>query len=391
MNFEPLRHFMDKLTGWRIPGNSIIVSIDGKEVFKYQSGYENLERGIRMNEGKLFNIFSCSKPITVVAAMQLYEKGLFLLDDPLCEYLPEYEDMYVSDGNGSVRRAKNPITLRHLFTMTAGFNYDLSANAFDVARRLTDGKMNTRTVIRCLAKEPLSFEPGERWQYSLCHDVLAAAVEEISGKKFRDYVSENIFKPLGMNDSYYHYNGPEEKIAELYRYDEGGEDDPVKQQASGFSRDGGQIVNVGKGVRYILGSEYDSGGAGITTSLEDYSKFAVAMSLGGRGKNGEKILSESTIDLIRTNQLSASQLADFNWPQLSGYGYGLGVRTMIDPNAAYGLGNIGEFGWGGAAGATLLVDPEIKLSVAYAHHMLNQQESYYQPRLRDAVYQSIRG
>ena len=91
MNFEALKNFMDRLTSWRIPGNSISVCLDGKEVFNYQSGYENYEKKIPMTKGKLFNVFSCSKPVTVVAALQLYEKGFFLLDDPLYDFIPEYK------------------------------------------------------------------------------------------------------------------------------------------------------------------------------------------------------------------------------------------------------------------------------------------------------------
>ena len=136
------------------------------------------------------------------------------------------------------------------------------------------------------------------------------------------------------------------------------------------------------------GPAYDNGGGGITTTINDYSKFCVALANGGVGATGEKILSAGTIDLLRTNQLNSEQIKTFTWPQLKGYGYGLGVRTLID-KAAGTTGNVGEFGWGGAAGATVLVDPELKLSVFYAHHMLNPQEDYYQPRLRNVVYSCI--
>ena len=102
MNFEALKNFMDRLSSWRIPGNSISVCVGGKEVFSYQSGYENYENKTPMTPGKLFNIFSCSKPITVTAALQLYEKGFFLLDDPLYDFIPEYKDMYIKNADGSI-------------------------------------------------------------------------------------------------------------------------------------------------------------------------------------------------------------------------------------------------------------------------------------------------
>ncbi len=386
MNFELMKDFMDRLTAWRIPGNSISVRIDNKEVFSYQSGYENLEKQVKMSEDKLFNIYSCSKPLTVSAALQLYEKGYFLLDTPLYDFIPEYREICVKDEHGNIEKAKNPITMRHLFTMTAGLSYNSCTSAFEKARKLTDGKMNTLTVAKCVAEDPLSFQPGERWQYSLCHDILAAAVEAISGKKFRDYVKENIFDVLGMKETYYHNEEVIDRVAEQYKFENSAETDIVKLQSSANVTEGGRIVNVGKRVSHVYGSEYDSGGAGITTSVSDYSKFVSALANGGIGENGGQILSRGTIELLRTNQLTEEQRVNFTWQQLKGYGYGLGVRTLIDRAKSGTCGSIGEFGWGGAAGATVLVDPDLHLSMFYAHHMLNPQEEYYQPRLRNVLY-----
>ena len=286
-------------------------------------------------------------------------------------------------------RAKNPITLRHLFTMTSGLKYNTETQAFEKARQLTEGKMDTLTVVKCIASDPLSFEPGDKWQYSLSHDVLAGVVEVISGKKFRDYVSESIFEPLGMCNSYYHNELVRDKMAEQYRFENSTETDLVKLQSMNENKTDGRIVNVGKDVNHTFGVEYDSGGAGITTSVEDYSKFASALANWGIGANGERILAKSTVELMRTNQLNDEQLKSFKWSQLKGYGYGLGVRTLIDKAASGSTGNLKEFGWGGAAGATVLVDPNIGLSVFYTHHMLNPHEEYYQPRLRNVVYTCI--
>ena len=390
MNFKYLKDFMDRLTSWRIPGNSISVCLDGKEVFNYQSGYENYEEKIPMSPDKLFNIFSCSKPVTVTAALQLYERGFFLLDDPLYDFIPEYRHMYIKNADGSLTEAKNPITLRHLFTMQSGLGYDFTAPCYKKARELTDCKMNTLDVIKCLAEEHIMFEPGTHWQYGMSHDILGAVVEVIAGKKFRDYVKENIFEPLGMENSYYHNESVIDRVAQMYNYVNSAETDIVTMQKSASNDIDGKIVNVGKSVSHVLGSEYDSGGAGITTSVEDYSKFATALACGGVGANGEKIISSGTIDLLRTNQLGDMQIKDYNWPQVAGYGYGLGVRTLVDVAKSGSPGNVGEFGWGGAAGATLIVDPALKLSVFYTHHMLNPQETYYQPRLRNVVYSCVR-
>ena len=391
MNFSYMKEFMDRLTDWRIPGNSISVCVDNKEVFSYQSGYADVDNKIPMTQDKLLNIYSCSKVATVTAAIQLFEKGYFLLSDPLYDFIPEYKEMYINNENGDAVKAKNPITLRHLFTMTSGFDYNNENIYMEKARKITDGKMDTMTVIKCLAEKPLSFEPGSRWCYGMSHDVLAAVVEVVSGKKFSDYVKENIFDPLDMKESFYHNENIRERMAEQYRYVNADEADLVKLQTSADNKKAGYTIHEDKSVSFVFGSEYDSGGAGITTSVSDYSKFVSALANGGVGMNGEQIISKGTIDLMRTNQLDERQLNDFNWIQVAGYGYGLGVRTLIDKAKSGSNGNLGEFGWGGAAGATVLVDPDLKLSMFYAHHMLNPQEEYYQPRLRNVLYSCING
>lgn len=384
MNFSYMKDFMDRLTGWRIPGNSISVYVDNKEVFNYSSGYADVENKIPMSADKLLNIYSCSKPATVIGALQLYEKGYFLLDDPVYDFIPEFKDLHIQSEDGVVK-AKNVMTMRHLFTMTSGITYNRSTEGFKKAAELTEGKMNTLTLAKCIASDPLAFEPGESWRYGLSHDVLGAVIEVISGKKFRDYMCENVFEPLGMKETCYHNDDVLDKMAEQYRFVVEDESDIVKLQSAGSKSLGGTLVNVGK-ARGDQASEYDSGGSGVVTSVNEYAKFVAALANGGVGPNGERILAESSIRLLRENQLNDVQLEQFNWPQLKGYGYGLGVRTLIDKAASGSTGSIGEFGWGGAAGATVLADLDNRVSMFYSHHMLNPQEDYYQPRIRNVLY-----
>ena len=133
MDFSLMKTFLDRLTAWRIPGNSISVCVENKEVFSYQSGYENVEEKKKMPKDILFNIYSCSKPVTVTAALQLYERGYFLLDDPLYDFIPAYKHMYIKDANGNAEEVQKTITLRHLFTMTSGIQYDKKAPSFEGA------------------------------------------------------------------------------------------------------------------------------------------------------------------------------------------------------------------------------------------------------------------
>lgn len=384
MNFEYMKNFMNSLTEWIIPGNSVVIYKDGKKVFEYSSGYSDLEKRIKKTGEEQLYIYSCSKVATVTAALQLYEQGKFLLSDPLYEYLPEFKKMYVKDGD-RIKAAENPITIRDLFTMTAGLSYATNTPAFEKARKLTDGKMDTRTVIKCLAEEPLLFEPGARWNYSLCHDVLAVLAEVVSGMRFSEYMKKNIFEPLDMNNSYYH--APNDVIiSPQYIYEIQDTKNIVELQQKEHTSG---VVKRAYGNELVFGENYDSGGAGIITTVDDYAKFAAALANSGTGLNNNRILSSATVKLMKTNQLNEAQRKTMNWRRLRGYGYGLGVRTLIDKAESGSNSSIGEIGWGGAAGATIIADTEEKVALFYAHHMLNPQEEYYQPRLRNVLYSCL--
>lgn len=384
MNFEYMKNFMDSLTEWIIPGNSVVIYKDGKKVFEYSSGYSDLEKKIKKTGEEQLYIYSCSKVATVTAALQLYEQGKFLLSDPLYEYLPEFKKMYVKDGD-RIKAAENPITIRDLFTMTAGLSYATNTPAFEKARKLTDGKMDTRTVIKCIAEEPLLFEPGARWNYSLCHDVLAVLAEVVSGMRFSEYMKKHIFEPLDMNNSYYH--APNDVIiSPQYIYEIQDTKNIVELQQKEHTTG---VVKRAYGNELVFGENYDSGGAGIITTVDDYAKFAAALANSGTGLNNNRILSSATVKLMKTNQLNEAQRKTMNWRRLRGYGYGLGVRTLIDKAESGSNSSIGEIGWGGAAGATIIADTEEKVALCYAHHMLNPQEEYYQPRLRNVLYSCL--
>lgn len=384
MNFEYMKNFMDSLTEWIIPGNSVVIYKDGKKVFEYSSGYSDLEKKIKKTGEEQLYIYSCSKVATVTAALQLYEQGKFLLSNPLYEYLPEFKKMYVKDGD-RIKAAENPITIRDLFTMTAGLSYATNTPAFEKARKLTDGKMDTRTVIKCIAEEPLLFEPGARWNYSLCHDVLAVLAEVVSGMRFSEYMKKHIFEPLDMNNSYYH--APNDVIiSPQYIYEIQDTKNIVELQQKEHTSG---VVKRAYGNELVFGENYDSGGAGIITTVDDYAKFAAALANSGTGLNNNRILSSATVKLMKTNQLNEAQRKTMNWRRLRGYGYGLGVRTLIDKAESGSNSSIGEIGWGGAAGATIIADTEEKVALFYAHHMLNPQEEYYQPRLRNVLYSCL--
>jgi len=378
MNIKPLQSLLDDITQWRIPGCDCAVFHKNQTVFRYSAGYADVKTKTPISSENLFNLYSASKVITCTAALQLFEQGKFLLNDPLSDYLPEFKELWIRTKieNGTTRlvKAKNSIRIRDLFTMSAGLTYDLNTKSIEEVKHQTQNRCPTREIMKAIAKEPILFEPGTQWNYSLCHDVLGGLIEVVSGKRFGDYLAENLFTPLGMKDTGFcltEENLP--RMATQYRFEE------EKNVAVEIP-----ITNT-----YKLGSEYESGGAGLISSVDDYIKFANAMCHGGKAPNGERILSAKTIDLMRMNFLDERSMNNFNWVQMSGYGYGLGVRTLIDPVKGGSLSPIGEFGWGGAAGAYVLIDPENELALFYAQHLLNNQEPFVHPRIRNTMYASL--
>lgn len=378
MSFKELEAFMDYIAKWRIPGADCAVYYKNESVFRYSAGYADVKSKKPITPDNLYYLYSASKVITCAAALQLFEKGKFLLTDPVWEYLPEFKAMYVQKRmeNGEIQlvKANKSITVRDLFTMSAGLTYNLVTPSIQAVMKKTDNKCPTREIIKAIANEPLMFEPGTHWNYSLCHDVLGGLIEVISGKVFSEYLEENIFEPLEMKDTgFYPDDKKIRRMAAQYRFDD--------------------VANIAAEIpltnEFRFGSGYESGGAGLISSVDDYIRFANALCNKGKFKNGERILSERTIDLMRTNHLDETSLKDFNWIQMSGYGYGLGVRTMIDRAKGGSLSPIGEFGWGGAAGAYVMIDPDNKVSVFYAQHMLNNQEPYVHPRIRNIVYKCL--
>ncbi|MBE7036645.1 MAG: beta-lactamase family protein [Ruminococcaceae bacterium] len=371
MNFNALTALLDRLPQEAgIPGADCVVYHHRKEVYRHQSGYSDIAAKKPVETDVLYNVYSASKLVTCVAALKLYEQGYFLLTDPLYEYIPEFKTMKIKE-NGFVSQAKNDIVIRDLFTMTAGFSYDIKSPSLLAVKKETEQRCPTLEVVRALAKEPLLFEPGSRWYYSLCHDVLGGLVEVVSGKTLEEYCRENIFEPLHMNDtSYFMDEDKEKRLAPMYLFNE------EKEVAEPISNH-----NI-----FRFGSEYASGGAGIVSSVSDFIKLADCLCAGGKTITGEHILGGNTIDLMRKNHLHSDGIREFGWNHMPGYGYGLGVRTMVDPVAGGSNGPVGEFGWGGAAGAYVLIDPDNELAVCYAQHMLTSKEEYIHRRIRNTVY-----
>ena len=352
--FEKLKRFCDSFLEMGVPGFDLVIYKDGECILRHMNGYSDLENKIKIDGKEKYNIYSCSKVITCTAALQLFEKGMFSLEDKLSDYMPEFKNMTVKTDDG-VKKAENSILIKHLFEMSAGFSYDVFSTELKKAISETKGKCPTREVMKYLAKEPLLFEPGDRWEYSLCHDVLAAFVEVVSGEKFETYVKKNIFDVIGMNNSTFMMMDEEiESVSPQYRFEDG------------------KAVNIGKPIyNYKLGSEYASGGAGGISTVDDYIMFL-------EGLRTYKLLKPETVSMMIRDRLTDEQKKTF-WPKET-HGYGLGVRCPKGDKRYI------DFGWGGAAGAYLAIDIENAISIYFATHLLSSPVQ----GIRSMLYRFVR-
>ncbi len=384
-----LHHFV---ADYHTPGVDCMVYQDHQLLFRHYEGMADLENARVMTGNELYLIFSMTKMLTCTAALQLLEKGAYSLDDPISKYLPEFERMKLAthefDVEESVRittgqsagenfvteadlYAANPITVRHLFAMSGGFDYDIHAKYIKEA--VANGKTSTRELVGVLAETGLGFEPGTRFRYSLCHDVLGGLIEVWSGMKLGQYMEKHIFAPLGMANTSFGIPNDEEllsRMAALYTFGTDGlpERTPLV-------------------CRYNLSDAYESGGAGLTSCTEDYATFLDALACGGIGKNDTRILSPELVCLMGADYMTGRQIDDFHKLR-QGYGYGLGVRVHTDSAASGSLSPLGEFGWDGAAGAFSMVDPVNNISLVYFQHVHNWDVKI-QTEIINALYNDI--
>ena len=356
ITFKDVEEFMQKVCDdpvSHVPGMDLFVYHKHKPVYRHLCGYSDLENKIPVKGNELYYLYSCTKVVTCVAALTLYEKGTFLLSDPVYEYIPEWKDVKYRDENGNLHSVETPVTVGQLFTMTGGLNYNLQADCIKEVYKNTGGRCPTLEIAKAFAKEPLEFQPGECWNYGFGHDILAALIEVWSGKKYSEYVKESIFEPLGMNNSFYHMTGEiKSRMAQEYTQAEG----------DYTSR------NIKFRNEYVLGSEYESGGAGLISCTEDLMKFL-------EGVSSHKVLSKATFDLMATPRLNEKQRRIYKtWRGKSDYNYGLGVRVRTAFNGNFEtLAALGEFGWDGAAGSYLSIIPKDELSIVYVQHQRMQQ------------------
>ena len=344
-----LKSFVDS---GQIAGVSALVFEKDKEVYFNAFGYSDREAKIPMDRNTIVRIYSMTKPITGVALMTLYEKGAFQLDDPLSKYAPEFADMKVykgvdASGNLILEPAKRPITIRDITRHTAGFAVGTELPGLKELVQKTD-PMNFNNTLSEMAKKlaslPLQFQPGDQWAYGSSVDVQAYLVERLSDKPFDQYIQETILKPLGMTNTRYMVpEGDRKRFAVQYRAGDDGKLSPVPDGQNAFN---------------VKDWPLKPGGFGLTSTVDDYQKFArMLVNKGTLGK--VTILKPETVKLMATNQLSDTISRRMWLPSKGQVGFGIDFAVRLRPPASKEENNgvVGEFFWDGAASTLFWVDP----------------------------------
>lgn len=383
--FTDLDKFLTEHVKTGPAGCGVAVSKDGEILHENYFGYADIEKNIPITAESIYRQYSCTKVVVCTAAMMLYERGKFLLNDPIYEYFPEWKNTMVADelpdGTYNIRPVKRPIQVKDCFSMAMGIGYggnDYTHRMMNEVRAelaKTVGDYTLRQDIYAMSKVPVRFDPGSRWLYGFGHELVAGMIEATSGMKVSEFIQKEILDPLGMDHTGYHFFGDmREKLVTAYDINEDGTRTPAKR--------------VMFDERFEPDAKYEAGGAGLFSSVADYIKFATMLACGGTYK-GERIIGRKTIDLMRDNHLNEVQMKDFTNSYLDGYGYGLGVRTLVN-RGRVSNSSIGEFGWTGAMGTYVAIDPSEKAAVVYMHNSNPNMEEYTHHRVRNIAFGALK-
>ena len=378
----------------KIMGCQVAVARHGHLAYQKSFGSMDLERNKPMADDAIFRIYSMTKPITSVALMTLYEKGYFQLNDPISRYVPSWKNhrVWVSgEGEEMVTEApKRPVSFRDVLSHTGGFTYGgglpgvgIQHPVDKIYRELKIRSSGTADTMEGfldkLAQVPLLYQPGERWMYSLSTDICGALVEIISGKPFAEYLQDEIFGPLGMNDTSFfvapdkidrfcanYQRGPDKKLKLI--------DDPA---TSDFTKD----------------PAFKSGGGGLTGTIADYMKFCEMLRRGGE-LDGHRVIGPRTLAMMHMNHLAGGKdltqmaIGSFSETSNEGVGFGLGFASTMDEVSTGSLG-AGDYYWGGAASTIFLVDPKEDLTMVFMTQLMPSGTFNFRGQLKSLIYSAI--
>ncbi len=384
-------HFARYVDDGRLPGWLVMVSRYGKVAHLSSYGHRDVEAGLPVETDTLWRIFSMTKPITSVAAMILYEEGVFELTDPVSAFVPAFGDVRVYRAGPShaptTEPATEPVRIWHLLTHTAGLTYGFHhAHPVDAIYRSAGFEWSSPRGLdlagccEAWASIPLLFQPGSEWNYSVATDVLGRVVEVAAGKPLDQFLTERIFAPLGMDDTaFWAGERDAERLAALY---------------SAETTSGRMIRNDRMGRGALREPDHLAGGSGLVSSARDYHLFT--QMLLGRGQlDGQRLLGDRTVAYMTRNHLPGGADLEtygrrlFAETTFTGVGFGLGFSVLDDPVANRVLSSAGEFAWGGAASTAFWVDPTEQLSVTFFTQLMPSSTHPIRPRLKQLVYQAL--
>lgn len=369
-----------------VSGVSCMVLQHGVKQCYYESGYRDLEHQVKMTRDTIFRLYSMSKPVTAAAVMLLLEEGRIDLMDSVSDYLPSFKNQYVIE-QGVIVPVSQPMTIQHLLNMTSGLVYPGEGSPAEtrcdrlvgeiVEKLLTDRALTTMEVAGRLGKLPLAFVPGTSWQYGFSADVLGAVVEAVAGMRFGEFLEKRIFGPLGMTDTAFYVPAEKQaRLAKVYR----GEGNVLEEETG---------CNLGVQNKMELPPAFESGGAGLCSTIDDYAAFT-QMLLGGGCYRGVRILSPKTVEYMTTAHVTPAQQKGVDgWLSLAGYTYGNLMRVMTDPGAAAGMGSMGEYGWDGWLGTYMMNDPANDLTLLIMQQLTDSGTTAYTRRIRNALFAAL--
>lgn len=369
-----------------VSGVTCMVLQNGREQCYYEAGYRDAANHLPMTRDTIFRLYSMSKPITSAAVMMLLEEGKIDLLDPVSKYLPSFANQCVMQ-NGAITPVTRPITIQNLLNMTSGLVYlgennpaEVRSGALfeEIIERLdSSNPLSTLEIMDRLGKIPLAFQPGEKWQYGISADVLGAVVEVVSGMRFGEFLAKRIFEPLDMKDTAFYV--PEEKQNRLAKvYDE----TPDGLQET-------DTCHLGIQNHMAKNPAYESGGAGLVSTIDDYAAFT-QMLLHNGSFRGISLLSEKTVDFMTKAHLTPGQQYYVDqWESLPGFTYANLLRILVDPGAAVSMGSLGEYGWDGWLGTYMMNDPADKLTLLIMQQKTNSGTTSYTRRIRNVVFSAL--
>lgn len=384
------RHLHRYVDDEQLPGTQVLVSRAGKVAYVDRYGQRDCERDLPVDADTIYRIYSMTKPITSIAAMQLHEQGLFQLKDPISRWLPSFSETRVfASGNATLYETREPereITVHDLLTHMSGLTYDFHMAGFvdEIYRKNGfNWGMPGDLAESCekLARLPLLFDPGTEWNYSYSTDVLGRLVEVISGQRLDEYLDEHILGPLGMIDTA--FSVPPEH-AERFTSNYLPQPGTLKRK----------LLDSAEESPYLKPPKVLSGGGGLVSTMADYYRFT-RMLLAGGTFNGSRIIGRTTLDFMTQNHLpgggdlTSCGRALFSEAAFDGVGFGLGFSVVLDPAKSQVMGNVGEFAWGGAASTAFWVDPAEEIIVVFLTQLLPSSTHPIRAELKTLVYQAL--